>query len=224
MTDTTYVLFLNCDVLLDSDWLERAIAFMEEHPNVGAAGGTIIPVVGKKILRDWRLQFVETKVHRSPPTQATAVTWLVGHAILVRRTVYDELGGFAEKYRCAGEDWDFCQRVIEAGYTVAHVPELRAESVEVASLDRLARKSIRNSGWDIRPRGREYPCAAVRQVRIPAASASIIRLLAERCARDLLKRRFRLVPVDFAVAARSFVLIWRHSRAMRARRTADAGT
>jgi len=217
MTETKYVLFLNCDVLLDHRWLERAIVFMESNPEVGAAGGTIQPVVGKKILRDWRLQFVETKVHRSLLTQPTSVTWLVGHAIVVRRSAYDELGGFDEKYRCAGEDWDFCQRLIQAGYAVMHVPELTAESVEAASLDRLARKSIRNSGWDIRARGPEHPCAAVQPVRLIGATASILKLLAERTARDVIRRRFRLVLVDVAVAFRSFVLIWRHLRATRGR-------
>lgn len=218
MVVTDYILFLNCDVLLAPEWLERGVAYMQGNPDVGASGGTIVPVIGKKILRDWRLHFIETKVHRTSMTAPTAVTWLVGHAILVRGSVYDELGGFDEKYRCAGEDWDFCQRVIANGYVVSHVPELQAESVEVASVERLARKSIRNSGWDIRLHGEERPCAAVRPVHLPKASFSIIRLLWERSARNALRGRFRLIPVDAAVAGRSFVLILRHAWTTRRRR------
>jgi glycosyltransferase involved in cell wall biosynthesis len=217
MVEADYVLFLNCDVVLAPEWLERSIAFMEANPDVGAAGGTIVPVVGKEILRDWRLHFIETKVHRTRMTVPTSVTWLVGHAILVRRSVYDQLGGFDEKYRCAGEDWDFCQRVIANGSIVSHVPELTAESVEVASVDRLARKSIRNSGWDIRAQGAERPCAAVRPVRVPGAMLSIVRLLVKRSARNTLRGRFRLIPIDAAVAGRSLVLILRHTRETRSR-------
>ena len=212
LSDTSYVLFLNCDVVLAPGWLERAVAFMERDPAAGAISGTIVPVAGKAILRAWRLQFIETKSHRARLSGATPVTWLVGHAILVRRSVFDELGGFYEKYRCAGEDWDICQRILEHGYSISHLPDLLAESHEVASVDRLARKSVRNGGWDIRTHGFERPCAAVQPVRPVAATASIVRLLGVRMARNLVRRRIRFLPVDAAVAVRSIVLVWRAAR------------
>jgi hypothetical protein len=210
--------------VLSSTWLDKAIAFMEENPDAGAIGGTILPVKGKKILRDWRLQFVETKSHRVGLTTPTPVTWLVGHAIVMRRSVFDELRGFDEKYRCAGEDWDICQRVLQHGYSVLHLPELVAESYEVASVDRLARKSVRNGGWDIRPHGADRPCAAVKPVRPVAATASIVRLLGSRMARDLVRGRIRFIPVDVAIAIRSTYLVWESARSTRAeRRDMDRG-
>lgn len=206
---TEYVLFLNCDVVLNPRWLEDAVAFMQSNERVAAIGGRIAPVVGPRLLREWRLQFIETKVHRAAIAAPTDVTWLVGHAIFTRRDVYEQLDGFDEKYSCAGEDWDYCQRVIEAGYCVSHVPSLVAESHEVASIDRLARKSVRNSGWDIRTNYAAHTCAAVQPVRLGAAVTSTLRLLVMRCGRDIVKRRFSLVVVDVAVAARSLVLLWR---------------
>ena len=89
------------------------------------------------------------------------MSWLVGHAVLVRRSVYEEVGGFDEKYRCAAEDWDISQRIRALGYSLVHVPSLIAESHELASIDRLARKNVRNAGWDIRENGMQYPCAAL---------------------------------------------------------------
>jgi mycofactocin glycosyltransferase len=46
--------------------------------------------------------------------------------LLVRRTTFDELGGFADGIRSAG-DVDFCWRMHEAGWTLEQRPEARVE-------------------------------------------------------------------------------------------------
>jgi len=211
LTSTQYLLFLNCDVVLKPDWLSGAISFIESDSTVGAVSGTIVPVVGREILRSWRLQFLETKSHRAGLRAPTPVTWLVGHAVLVRRSVFEEVGGFDEKYRCAAEDWDISQRIRALGYSLVHVPSLIAESYELASIDRLARKNVRNAGWDIRENGMQRPCAALQPVRRLPATLSIFRLLGLGVARNLVRRRVRLLPVDIAVAVRSTTLVWRAS-------------
>jgi hypothetical protein len=78
---------VNCDVTLRLDSVEQGIAFMEEHPDVGFVGGEIVPISGPKLLRAWRLQYVETKVRRQRPPGPTQERWLVDHALLVRRVV-----------------------------------------------------------------------------------------------------------------------------------------
>lgn len=39
LSDAPYVLVLNPDVILDPEWVGRAVAFMEDHPDYGAFGG-----------------------------------------------------------------------------------------------------------------------------------------------------------------------------------------
>jgi GT2 family glycosyltransferase len=206
-TESAYLLFVNCDVVLAPDWLERGLAYLEEHPHTGAVSGRIAPVAGPQVLRDWRLQHIEPKLHRSPPAGPTPVSWLVGHALLVRRDVFDEVGGFDPRFRTAGEDWNFSERVRASGGRLVHLPELVAESHEVASIDHLARKSVRNARWDLRTASKQ-PCSGIRPLRPVAATGSVLRTTAERSGRDILRGRLKLLPVDLAVGVRSIILVW----------------
>ena len=55
-------------------------------------------------------------------TSTTAVDWVSGSCMLVRRKAFEELGGFDESYFMYGEDVDLCWRAHRAGYAVAWVP------------------------------------------------------------------------------------------------------
>jgi len=206
ITQADYLLFTNCDVELAPGWIERAAAFMDASPQCGAASGRIIPLYGRRTLREWRLQHIETKVHRSAVSQPTQVTWLVGHVLFVRRTAFEAIDGFDPGYRRAGDDPDLCQRLTAAGWQNYHLPELSAMSHERASIESLARKSVRNTGWNLRAECE--PCKAVKPLRPLPASVATLRKLIVRLGRDLVRGRPRFVPVDFAVAAESLRLIW----------------
>jgi glycosyltransferase involved in cell wall biosynthesis len=211
-TTADYILFVDCDVVLTRDWLEGALAFMKTVLSAGAVSGAFVPVAGPKVLRDWQLQFIEPKVHRSVVSGPTRVGWLVGHVVLVRRSAFDEVGGFDARFRYAAEDWDFSQRILSQGYSLFHLPGLIAESHEIASIDGLARKSMRKAGWDLRREACEHPCAGMRPTRALSTPAAIARVFVDRAARNLVKRRFRFFPVDLAIALRSLVLLWHANR------------
>jgi hypothetical protein len=123
------------------------------------------------------------------------------------------VSGFDERFRSAGEDWDFSQRVLAVGRGVFHLPALVAESHERASVEGLARKTVRNAGCDLRNTEPELRCSALRRMRPLNATPSMLRLLLERMARDVLKRRWHLLPVDLVIGGRSLLLVWTASRA-----------
>ncbi|WP_019635712.1 glycosyltransferase family 2 protein [Paenibacillus fonticola] len=50
LTDTDYVLVLNPDVQLQSDYVERLIAYMQQHPNFGSATGLLLLKSGSDIV------------------------------------------------------------------------------------------------------------------------------------------------------------------------------
>jgi hypothetical protein len=52
------------------------------------------------------------------------VDWVSGCAMIIRKDVFDLVGGFDEKFFVFYEDVDFCYRVKRAGYQVIYNPEI----------------------------------------------------------------------------------------------------
>ena len=203
----TFLLFVNCDVVLPISWVRAARAFMESHPNTAAIGGPIAPQIGSRTLVGWRLRFLENPEQRS--TGPISVSWLTGHAILVNRAMFNEVGGYEPSLRFT-EDFDLCRRLRAKGYEILHLPELAANSYEVPTIDLFARKTLRHSGWSLRTDHAE--AADLREVQLLETTHSILRDLASRLARNVYRRRTAFLRVDIAVAIRSFVLVWSATR------------
>jgi GT2 family glycosyltransferase len=58
---------------------------------------------------------------------------VTGACMMVRREVFEELGGFDENLRVAYNDVDFCLRLRNRGYLVVYVPHARLYHFESAS-------------------------------------------------------------------------------------------
>ena len=50
------------------------------------------------------------------------VDWVVGAALLVRREVVTQLGGFDEGYFMYSEELDLCRRIKKAGWQIVYLP------------------------------------------------------------------------------------------------------
>ena len=74
-------------------------------------------------------------------TGPISVSWLTGHAILVNRAMFNEVGGYEPSLRFT-EDFDLCRRLRAKGYVILHLPELAANSYEVPTIDLFARKTL----------------------------------------------------------------------------------
>lgn len=126
-----YLCFLNNDTVVRGGWLEHLVKTAESDPQIG--------VVGAKLLYpDGRLQEAGNIIWRD------ATGWNVGHAenaedprynfvrdadyvsgaaLLIRRSIFERLGGFSEDYRPAYyEDADLCFGVRSLGYRVVYQP------------------------------------------------------------------------------------------------------
>lgn len=116
------LIFLNNDTVLPSRWIEPLVATFDD-PQVGAAGPRSNFVSGPQVVPEARYskpsemrRFARawSAAHRSMTSPATR---LVGFALAVRRTVFEELGGFDEAYGIGGfEDDDLCRRISASGY------------------------------------------------------------------------------------------------------------
>jgi GT2 family glycosyltransferase len=128
------LLFLNNDVeAINADWLER----MLEHgfrPDVGAVGAKLYYADdtiqhGGVVLR---LRGIAAHAHQGVPRQDpgyldrlvvtqnfSAVT---AACLLTRRHVFEEVGGFDERYALAFNDVDWCVKVRRRGYLIVWTP------------------------------------------------------------------------------------------------------
>jgi O-antigen biosynthesis protein len=133
-TDSEYLMFLNNDIeVINSEWLTAILEFAQRK-DVGAVGaklcyknntiqhgGVIIGIGGvaghshKHFPRSnpgymKRLDIIQN---------LSAVT---GACMMVRREVFDEVGGFDEKLTIAFNDVDLCLKIREKGYLIVYTP------------------------------------------------------------------------------------------------------
>ena len=70
------------------------------------------------------------------PASTAVVDWITGAAMMARRDVYLNAGGFNEVFWMYGEDMELCWRLWKTGWRVAVVPEARATHLHGASTRR----------------------------------------------------------------------------------------
>ncbi|NRF66815.1 glycosyltransferase [Aquincola sp. S2] len=137
-----YLLLLNNDAVVFDDTLANACARLDAHPDIGALGGPIL-------LWDGRLQEAGSIVWRDgsclgygrgespdagPYRYLRDVDYCSGAFLMLRRALFDALGGFDDRYAPAYyEESDLCARLWEAGHRVVCDPRVRVKHFEFAS-------------------------------------------------------------------------------------------
>ncbi|WP_139315238.1 glycosyltransferase family 2 protein [Mongoliimonas terrestris] len=146
------LLFLNDDVeALHPDWLDRMVAVLDD-PAVGAVGARLLYpdgslqhlgiVLGLGPVAGHAFQFLRPAAvarsaapHADLPREVSAVT---GACLLVRRSVFEAVGGFdAARLPVAYNDVDLCLRIWEAGHRVVCTPDATLVHHESVSRRRL---------------------------------------------------------------------------------------
>jgi N-acetylglucosaminyl-diphospho-decaprenol L-rhamnosyltransferase len=136
-----FLLISNPDVVFGPGAIDELLAAAARHPEAGALGplirdpdGTVYP--SARQLPRMRLgighALLGTVWRSNPWTRAyqqgeTAITereagWLSGSCLLVRRTAFDAIGGFDDRYFMYMEDVDFGDRLARAGWRNVYVP------------------------------------------------------------------------------------------------------
>jgi GT2 family glycosyltransferase len=141
------LVLLNSDILPDKPgWLGKMAAFYDER-TIGALGP-------KLLYEDDSLQHAGMYFHL-PNDTALAGIWanvhyfkgldrdLTGACMMVKRLLYEEVGGFPEVYvQGDHEDSDLCLRLIEAGYSNWYVPQVELYHLEAQSYPDPLRRSM----------------------------------------------------------------------------------
>jgi len=110
------IAYTDDDCVVDASWLIHLTRAFD-RPEVGAAGGPNIPPAPTD-----RSQACVIAAPGGPAhvllTDTTA-EHIPGCNMAVRRSAFDDIGGFDPKYHAAGDDVDFCWRLQEKGYVIA---------------------------------------------------------------------------------------------------------
>jgi len=140
------IVLVNPDTVIERDFFRRVESFFDENPATGAAGPRILDADGSLQLsarKDvsmvsgflgrtsllTRLFPESSLVKRQFPAvtardRPTAVDWVSGACMIVRRETLDEVGPLDERFFMYFEDTDLCRRIREAGWAVYYLPQI----------------------------------------------------------------------------------------------------
>lgn len=170
-TSAPYVLLCNPDAEIDPPAIVRGAEYLDVHPGVAAVQGVIVnrstaqperssgvalrPVhlVGRALgaRRLLALPAVRAVARRSPalrdhaeraPAGPTEVESLAATVVLVRRSAFEDVGGFDTSYFLYGEDLDLCRRLRRAGWALVALPERWAVHESGGSADSTVSREL----------------------------------------------------------------------------------
>lgn len=170
-----YIWFLNSDTeLIEKNNIEALITFLDNNKNYAAVSPLVInehgkpqasqygyfPSIWKMVLNKLAKSRVENNPKRSRhwawvdadylPIESRDIDWVSGAAMMVRKKMFDDVGGFAKEYFLYYEDIDLCQKFKANRYKVRFVREAQVKHLEGGSNSNLEnRKQIAYDGQDI---------------------------------------------------------------------------
>jgi hypothetical protein len=137
-----YLLLLNSDAVLQDDNLQQAIRFMDERRDVGVCGAKLLNLdgtfqgsysdfptliseflmatgLGSKLVSPY---YPSPKPR--PREEPHEVDWIGGAFMLLRRKVFEQVGGMDEQYWMYSEETDWCYRIKQAGWKIYYLPRV----------------------------------------------------------------------------------------------------
>ncbi len=132
-TGGRYVYVLNEDTTSDDWGFARMVEYMDAHPRVAALGPRIAYPDGRRQASAWRFPTPVTSLLSLPSLgrvgivqshgdEARTVDWVMGAALLLRRSALDEVGLFDEGFFIYSEEVDLQLRLRRAGWDVHFFP------------------------------------------------------------------------------------------------------
>ncbi len=138
-----YILLLNPDTIVNENTLREMLSFMESHEEVGLAGCKILnsdgtlqlacrrgfpgpwtsfcKVSGLSSMFPKSKLFARYNLTYLDENKSYEVDAVSGAYMMIRKTVYDKIGGLDEQFFMYGEDLDLCYRVQKSGAKVYYV-------------------------------------------------------------------------------------------------------
>ncbi len=142
-SDTDFVVLVNPDVIVDSDWLHHLILPMRADETIGITGSKLF-YPGRKLIQHaggyitspqalsghYGLREADTGQHDVPRD----VDYVIGASLAMRREVIEQIGLMDEEFFLYYEECDYCLRARRAGFRVMYMPEATAVHIESVTI------------------------------------------------------------------------------------------
>jgi N-acetylglucosaminyl-diphospho-decaprenol L-rhamnosyltransferase len=153
-----YLLVSNPDVVVHEGAVRALVEFLDEHPNVAIVGPEIVRPDGsvypsQRVFPNFWLAGAHallaplwpgnpfTRRYRSPRKDGS-VDWVSGAFFLARRDLFEEVGGFDERYFMFAEDMALCWQMRAHGHDIAATPKALVTHIEGVSRARASREML----------------------------------------------------------------------------------
>ena len=131
-----YIYLLNPDArLAGKNFLAELCHRMDAVPRWGMAGTLIRSADGHAESPPAAEYPGARHVHRDFSKLPGKIAWIMGASMIIRRELYEKLGGFDPGFFLYSEETDFCLRLRKLGFEIGHVSEVAVSHIGGASED-----------------------------------------------------------------------------------------
>lgn len=181
-----FVACINCEVLVDPDWLALCMDCLSKNETVGACFPRLVSATPNRLLTRWRMRFLEQHYHHP----SGVADFAPGHAVLFRKEALAAVGGYDPYFRYHHEDSNVCHRMREAGWETYYMAEARCVSIQADGFSQITGKTLREDGW-YSPRE-----SALGRLYYYHSKWMLVRM-----GRNVVKGRFYFIPIDVGIWA-----------------------
>lgn len=159
-----YLLLLNSDTVMQRHTLRTMVTCLDQHLDIGAVSclqrderGRVLqscfpfPSIRDHVRYSEDLPTIVRRLVGTLPsmdfTQSQDVEWANGACLMIRKALFERLGGLDERFFMYFEDVDLCCRVQQLGYRVRHVAE--AEMVHLLGRSSRTNRNGLNKQWEL---------------------------------------------------------------------------
>lgn len=174
-SDSRHVFLLNSDAAVQPGALDALVSYADTHAEAGIVGPKVLnpdgslqfscrrfPSLGAGFFRNTYLGrlFPNNKYARDylmsdfDHQSIRPVDWVSGCAMLIRRSLIDQIGALDERFYMYCEDVDLCQRAWEAGSQAVYLPD----AIVTHAIGRSSDKNAEAMIWEFHRSWYEFDC------------------------------------------------------------------
>jgi GT2 family glycosyltransferase len=157
-----YLLFLNPDTIVLPDSLNKLVEFLDDNPDVSMCGprmlnedktlrasvrnfpsfrGVLYRYTILKYLGLFKSNFEKWHHRNFDYEKQSDIEQLVGAAMLIRKKVFEQIGGFDERFFMYYEEVDLCYRLKSKGHRIVYYPKSEIIHLGGKSTDQIPAKT-----------------------------------------------------------------------------------